>query len=778
MRYVTLALLVACSHGRNGLTGTQSSGGSSAGSSAGASSAGSGNSAGSSSGTAGPTANPILFVAQVPTADDFSTIGSVFANHLTGMQSVARGGDLYIRYPNGTLKNLTKLAGFGMDGVQGANAIAVRDPSVSWDGTKAIFSMVIGAPTARYQITTDYWQMYEVSGLGASDTPTITAVANQPTDNNNISPLYGTDGNILFTSDRSRAGSRTDYPQLYPQLDEYEEAPTPTGVWSLNPATGAVHILNHVPSGAFSPTIDSYGRVIMTRWDHLQRDQQADTDASSGGSGFLTASGGSYATFNYAGEGPSSGLASRAEVYPEPRSPRTDLLAANLEGNDFNQFFPWAMNEDGTNEETINHIGRHELFSYFNKTFKDDPDESEFVSASTGRTNPNPIENFLQIREDPTRPGTYFGVDAPEFYTHAAGQIIAMTAPPGLPADQIVVNYITDRATASFVQSGQSTPAGASGHYRQPLPMSDGTLVASHTAAVGEGENSGTRTAPVSTYMFRLKTLKKVGDVWVADAPLTSGITKDVTWWDPDEQVHYSGELWEIDPVEVVARTKPATLHQAPVPAPELASFSAAGVDVTAFQTWLTQQNLALFVSRNVTTRDKADKQQPYNLHVTGSSTQTLGVGNAIPYDIEYLQLFQADQIRGVGGMQQPRDGRRVLAQYMHEAAALTANGSNGGPTASVTVAADGSVAAFVPARRAMTWQLTSPHLATTPPPPAEPFTPVVRERYWLTFQPGEVRVCASCHGLNSEDQAGHPVPTNTPAALTALLTSWKTAHP
>jgi len=28
--------------------------------------------------------------------------------------------------------------------------------------------------------------------------------------------------------------------------------------------------------------------------------------------------------------------------------------------------------------------------------------------------------------------------------------------------------------------------------------------------------------------------------------------------------------------------------------------------------------------------------------------------------------------------------------------------------------------------------------------------TPVVRERYWLTFQPGEVRVCAACHGVGS----------------------------
>jgi len=51
----------------------------------------------------------------------------------------------------------------------------------------------------------------------------------------------------------------------------------------------------------------------------------------------------------------------------------------------------------------------------------------------------------------------------------------------------------------------------------------------------------------------------------------------------------------------------------------------------------------------------------------------------------------------------------------------------------------------------------------------------VVRERYWLTFAPGEIRTCASCHGVNALDQANHPPPTNTPMALISLLNYWKT---
>ncbi len=62
-----------------------------------------------------------------------------------------------------------------------------------------------------------------------------------------------------------------------------------------------------------------------------------------------------------------------------------------------------------------------------------------------------------------------------------------------------------------------------------------------------------------------------------------------------------------------------------------------------------------------------------------------------------------------------------------------------------------------------MTWQLTDPA-----------GTGVVRERYWVTFQPGEVRVCGSCHGVNQFDQAGHTPPTNSPQALADLLAYWK----
>ena len=410
------------------------------------------------------------------------------------------------------------------------------------------------------------------------------------------------------------------------------------------------------PSGSFSPQIDSFGRVVYIRWDHLQRDQLADGDATSNAG---------YGTFNYASElATAERLNDRSEVFPEPRGSRTDLLAGtNLEGHTFNDFFPWMINEDGTEEETINHLGRHEFHGYFNRVFNDDPNLREFTSA-TPRTNPNVIENFIHIKEDPATPGTYYGIDAPEFRTHSAGQVVRFNAPPGLNPDSTVVTYVTHRDTHSYTD----TPSvNHSGLYRNPLPLANGTVVVTHTTSTQADINTGTRTAPGSRYAFRLEVLTPAGGVMTAGQALTPGISKTVSWWDPDVLVSYSGPLWELDAVEVRARPRPSP---APTPLPPSVQqvFSQQNVTVPQLQEFMRAYNLALIVSNNVTTRDRADKQQPFNLRVAGTATQTIGAGGRI-YDISHLQIFQADQLRGIGGISTPRPGRRVLAQPMSEAA-------------------------------------------------------------------------------------------------------------
>jgi len=674
---------------------------------------------------AGPT-NSILFVTQVPIPPDFTTIGSVFGNHRPAPDSCGRGGDLYIRHPDGTLKNLTAAAGFGVGGAQGAQGLAVRQPCVHWSGMKAVFSMVVS--------NTGFWQIYEITNFtDPSSVPVITLVPNQPANFNNVSPIYGTDDRIIFTSDRPRNGQS----QLYPQLDEYEEAPTVTGLWSLQPATGDIFMLNHTPSGAFSPLLDSAGRVIFIRWDHLQRDQQLDTDFESG---TIT-----YGAFNWSDESPASVMTTnQTEVFPEPRGVRTDLLAGTgLAGHTFNQFFPWQINEDGTAEETVNHVGRHELGgSYANAAFTNDPNIQDLYYFGD-HYNTNTVNNFLQVREDPGTPGLFYGIDAPEFGTHAAGQIVSLTGGTNVNASFMRITYLTPRSTHVYASSPTNIPPDHTGFYRNPLMTSDGCFIASHTAWTLY-ETGGTSTS----YDFRLKFLQFTNGFYAPGARLAPGLT---------------GGLWEFDPVEVVARPRPARLQEL-VAAPELAAFAAANVDMNGFQDYLRTHELALIISRDVTTRDHADRLQPFNLRLAGTNHKTLGAAGKI-YDVAWLQLFQADQLRSLNGGHPatPRAGRRVIAQYLHDPA-VDNPAAAGAPPGSVQLGPDGSMAALVPARRALSWQLTDTN-----------GTGVVRERYWLTFQPGEIRTCASCHGINTIDQAGQPPPTNTPVALVRLLNYWKT---
>src|SRR5207248_1806650 len=83
-----------------------------------------------------------------------------------------------------------------------------------------------------------------------------------------------------------------------------------------------------------------------------------------------------------------------AEVFPEPRSQSDPAYSNTLSLHTFNHFFPWEINQDGTAEETLNHVGRHELGgTYTDGSFTADSNLTYFV-------NPNLHANQLYIRGD------------------------------------------------------------------------------------------------------------------------------------------------------------------------------------------------------------------------------------------------------------------------------------------------------------------------------------------------------------------------------------------
>jgi Hydrazine synthase alpha subunit middle domain len=677
--------------------------------------------------------NPILFVAQVPTpgGDVFGSISSTFANHIPQMDRVARGGDLMIRYPDGSLRNLTREAGYGETAVlQTSRAIAVRDPSVHWSGTKAMFSMLVGAAARQYAYPTATWQLYEVTGLAPGQTATISKVAGQPA-YNNIAPFWDTNDNILFISDGPRDGS----PHLYPQLDEYEATPTPSGIWRLDAVTRAVSILNHAPSGLFSPSLDSFGRIVFTRWDHLNGDARLDGSPENG-----------FTPFTRASESPNAPTIPNSEVnFPETRAPSVSPVYGPVNGFRFNLFTPWEMNQDGTAELTMNHIGRHELsFGYLVRSFNADPalDDNTDAALVANKKYIAQSSGLFQIKEDPAAQGTYYAVYAREFLSMASGTIVRFDGAPNLNAEQMAFTDVTPTESQDRIVPG--------GRFRDPLPLRNSALIASHSDSTSVNPN----------IQFRLKSvvpdtngLKKAGEL------LTPGIQRTLSWWSPDTLVNFTGTLWEFQPVEVVARARP-TPRIASTESIEQQVIAEEAVDEAQLRAWLAANNLALIVTRDQTSRDRGDKQQPYNLQVKGG-VKTIGNAGRL-YDIAHYQILQGDQVRGYtqGTGNSMVEGRRVVARPSSN----DKNPVNGvGPIKSVKIAPDGSTAAFVPARKALTWQTTD-----------STGEPVVRERVWVTMQPGEIRTCSGCHGINAVNQAGAQPPTNKPQALRTLLQYWK----
>jgi List-Bact-rpt repeat protein/hydrazine synthase alpha subunit-like protein len=729
--------------------------------------------------------NPIVFVTQPPIpheingsiSNSFLSVVTIFGNQRADTEHAARGGDLWLMTTNQFLVNLTRKGGFGTNGIQHGIGIDVRDPQIHWSGKKILFSMVVGSPTNSADTNQFYWQLYEVTNLDvvianpSTAMPAIVKVPNQPTNCNNVTPCYATDGRIIFMSDRSY----NNQPWLYTALDEYKGQPTVSGIYSMDPATNDVKMIEHTPSGAFNPFIDSFGRLIVTRWDHLSQDPIAADDRlgiTNLGSGSLNGS------FNYLSETPGALTQSTniIETFPEPRKFDTNYdQALGVNGNDFNLFLPWALDQNGGNEEVLNHVGRHELIVPTSSTplFQSFTGDTNLFSISNlvQRTasgvvsaNTNSMASLFQITEDPRTNGLYWGVQAVDISpfggTHASGQIVTLTGAPGVNPTNMAVTYITPPGAASGPSS--------LGMYRNPLPMSDGTLIAVFTDAAngvtaGSDTNIGTVTLPVSRYHFRLMTLTNSGTVFGTNQFVTGGIQSTSIFWQGNILVTNIATQWELQPIEVRAKSIPTPFAGGVAPV-EQQVFAEEGIDLPTFQADLAQRGVALVVSRNVTARDAADKQQPYNLQVPGGVSSIANSGKV--YDITHLQFLQADYLRGyTNGINGPMPGRRILAVPMHATTNINyASSKTNAPAGGTEIMSDGSQATFIPANRAVTWQFTGGTNES-----------VVKERYWVSFRPGEVRTCANCHGINAVDQMGRPSPTNAPFALRQLLRLWKT---
>lgn len=719
--------------------------------------------------------NPLLFALVISPIQSNSTYAhqlETFGNHITTMRAAPRGGDLALMDINGNVRLLTKEAGFGIPSgeIQTEKGIAVRQPSIHWDGTKALFSMVIGGPVKPYDQSdrSQKWQIYEITNLDKvleGDTANIVKVPFQPA-YNNISPIYGTDDQIIYTSD----APLFDMEHTYPQLDEYESTPINSGIFKLNTGTGDVVHLTHSPSGDFDLFLASDGRVLSTRWEHLKRDQQ--TDATRAG---LT----NYAPVQYVNEelnaevidGPSlidgkpyadeNGVP--YELFPEARVANDPTRDPNEPLHDFNEFLIWEITETGERHQTMNHVGRHEFGGVFQHPSKTDDPNLVYnlgdLSANKYRNTVGSDAGIFQLKEDPRigKEGTFYGTWSREFNRLASGRVFEFYLPIGMnPQDMEIIDW-----TSPLIDSGEENDHG---HYRNPVMSTNGTMLVSHTDQTG-------LFSMINPYHFQIKKMipfetSESGTEHFAGLALTEqGFEKEIVWYgDFVEPLRDTVMLNEVDIAEIVPRSRPAARPVYETALVEKEVIEEEGVNEAELREWMIENNLALIVVRNATERDAGESQQPYNLQVPGG-TSTIPKDGKV-YKISHFQIFGAELTRSYG--LKNHIGRRVLATPLreNEFTPLIEDANMFDPNAdkaSIPIREDGSIAAFVPATRALTWQTVSPEGEG-----------IVRERQWVTFAPGEIRTCEGCHGINDKSQAGNIAPSNKPQALRDLLQIWK----
>ena len=781
------------------------------------------------------TAPRLAFVTQTPNplgVADFATVTAAFGSHRGTTEAAPRGGSLHVLYEDGDVVDILDAAFKAACSAQsplcdprGAreidedglliHGVAVRDPVVHWDGDRILFAMSVGAVQYenRWRTHEFYWRLYEIEGLAKDATPVIREVPNQPEGVNNVSPVYGSvEGEIIFTTDLPVTGDM----RHYPPLDEYESTPTVSGLWKLDTRTGALTVLDHAPSGAFDPFVDHNGHVIYTRWDHFQADQQANDALShvadparpnrfraytyqdedqSGPGDFETVEARIRAAldapqpdeerafdlaepfapephrFNPAYVDPSvhpvgvmfgtyngAALTTRAPRDAAGRAVRPFLMAT---------FAPWQINQDGREHKSLRHIGRHELLEYLNGTFVDDPSLEE-------RSLPATLWAF-NLSEDPLAPGRYLANVSTDARRHGAGALLTMTDG---------VAGAGDHENANALQIDWLTDPGGDYLLRDPIALSDGTLITAMDRVALSAKSSAPSFDVVDFQLFRLAPAPDAGFHAPDAAPLVAPIAASFSYYEGGGSGRlrtFDGSMWALDPVEISARPRP------PAPTPPVHGDFASlldheGVSLDDLEAFLEARDLAMIVIRNVTRRDDADRQQPYNLFVdhpletqTASSVADASCVASGPaaclYGVRFFQLLENKLVRGYERLADMKDGvwrdngRRGLARPTDhvDALDLSATDAPGAPPASTIIAPDGSVAMLAPARRAVTWQISDALGA-----------PIVRERVWMTLQPGEVRVCNGCHGANELDQTGAASVASDLAALEALLAAMK----
>jgi hypothetical protein len=198
-----------------------------------------------------PLANPIIFVKQAKVNHGGTSIQDLTGNFLGSNPAKDQpvGGGLYLLDPSGELRELV-----------GGPSIAVRDPEVSLDGRKVIFSMKEGAK--------GNWQIWEYD-LKANFLRRFSTDPHV----NDFDPAYLPYEKVVFVSDRLHLA---DPFRNYPSAQMYITAEDGTGTQLLNANPGG-----HSNPVALFYAPAQFGVISFSQFDHhdLRKNIRKEPDA-------------------------------------------------------------------------------------------------------------------------------------------------------------------------------------------------------------------------------------------------------------------------------------------------------------------------------------------------------------------------------------------------------------------------------------------------------------------------------------------------------------------
>ncbi|MEW8313384.1 MAG: hypothetical protein AB2650_18275, partial [Candidatus Thiodiazotropha taylori] len=179
-------------------------------------------------------------------------------------QATEAGGDLYLKENASAGADETNLTG-NVTGGEGD----VRDVSVSFDGSKLLFSLRLPLIEDAEPEDQPTWNVWEYD-IPATQLRRVIVSDITAEDGHDRFPHYLPDGRIVFSSTRQRQAKARLLDEGKPQYLAMEQAVNePAMVLHVMNADGTnINQISFNRSHDFSPTVISSGKIVFSRWDN------------------------------------------------------------------------------------------------------------------------------------------------------------------------------------------------------------------------------------------------------------------------------------------------------------------------------------------------------------------------------------------------------------------------------------------------------------------------------------------------------------------------------